>query len=79
MAWIRMISAGALRSALVLALIPAAGCGSQPQTGQVVQESERTKSAREDAVKSAMEQGAYGPKYAKKAAAASPAGVEPSK
>jgi hypothetical protein len=74
---------GGLRSALVLAVASAAGCGSQPQTGNVVQESETLKAAREGSIKSAMERGAYGAKYAKKAEAPAkpeaPAKAEPAK
>jgi len=67
---------GAFRTALVLAAVSAAGCGSQPDTGSVVQESEQVKAAREGSIKSAMERGAYGANYAKKAAPAKP---EPAK
>jgi hypothetical protein len=68
---------GAFRSAIVLAAVSAAGCGSQPDTGSVVQESEQVKAAREGSIKSAMQRGAYGPKYAQKAEP--PAKAEPAK
>jgi hypothetical protein len=67
---------GVFRSALALAVVSAAGCGSQPESGSVVQESEALKAGREGSIKSAMQRGAYGAKYAKKEA---PAKAEPPK